>query len=140
MICETGRTLYTVGQAVNLKEFHKQFPTWIATTYEYEKWDHRYGMMDVCIDHPKQEGLTVFYLPRGVMTWEMPLPISLEESWQMDLEDIQRFKPQGVWWFGSGTKNEGAHVSLARLKQAGYKDGVAARQALLKKTFPLSNR
>ena len=66
------------------------------------------------------------------MTWEMPLPISLEESWQMDLEDIQRFKPQGVWWFGSGTKNEGAHVSLARLKQAGYKDGVAARQALLK--------
>ena len=26
------------------------------------------------------------------------------------------------------------------MEQAGYKDGVAARQALLKKTFPLSNR
>ena len=140
MICETGRTSYTVSQAVNLKEFHQQFPNWIVTTYEYEKWDHRYSMMDVCIDHPKQEGFKVFYLPRGVMTWEMPLPISLEESWQMDLEDIQRFRPQGVWWFGSGTKNEGTHVSLSRLKQAGYKNGVAARQALLKKTSPLSAR
>ena len=45
MICETGRTSYTVGQAVNVKEFHKQFPNWIATTYEYDKWNHRYAMM-----------------------------------------------------------------------------------------------
>ena len=70
----------------------------------------------------------------------MPLLISLEESWQMDLEDIQRFKPQGVWWFGSGTINEGAHVSLTRLKQAGYESGVVTRQALLKKTSPLNTR
>ena len=141
MICETARTQYAIGQAVNVKEFHKAFPDWIATTYEYNKWDHRYGMMDVCIDHPKQEGVRVFYLPRGVMTYayrrKWPLPISLEQNWQMDVEDIQRFKPQGVWWFGCGARNEGSHVSVSRLKQAGYGSGADARRALLKLTSEL---
>ena len=133
MICETGSTPYALGQAVNLEEFHRRFPHWIATTYEYDKWNHRYGMMDLCIDHPKREGVPVFYLPRGVMTWggRWPLPISLEQSWRMDLEDIRRFKPQGVWWFGSGARNEGAHVSLAKLKKSGYGSGEEARRALL---------
>ena len=91
-------------------------------------------MMDLCIDHPKHEGLQVFYLPRGVMTWGngWPLPITLEQSWRMDLEDIGRFKPRGVWWFGSGGRNEGAHVSLARLKNSGYRSGEEARRALLR--------
>jgi hypothetical protein len=139
MICETGGSPYSIVQSVNLKEFHKVFPDWIATTYEYDKWDHRYAMMDICIDHPKQEGVRVFYLPRGVMTWgrKWPLPISLEQSWQMDLEDIQRFKPDGVWWFGSGGHNEGAHVSVSRLKDAGYGSGEDARQALLRLTSKL---
>ncbi len=74
MICETGSTPYAIGQAVNVKEFHKHFPHWIATTYEYDKWNHRFAMMDVCIDHPKQEGVRVFYLPRGVMTWGSKWP------------------------------------------------------------------
>lgn len=134
MICETGSSSYALGQAVNLKEFRRRFPHWTATTYEYDKWSHRYGMMDLCIDHPRREGLQVFYLPRGVMTWgsEWPLPIPLEQSWRMDLEDIRRFKPRGVWWFGSGGRNEGAHVSLARLKKSGYDSGEAARRALLR--------
>ena len=134
MICETGSSRYALGQAVNLKAFHGRFPHWVATTYEYDKWNHRYGMMDLCMDHPKQEGLQVFYLPRGVMTWgsQWPLPISLEQSWRMDLEDIRRFKPHGVWWFGSGGRNQGAHVSLARLKKSGYESGEAARRALLR--------
>ena len=131
-----------MGQAVNLKEFRTNFPHWIATTYEYNKWEHRYAMMDLCIDQPKQEGIRVFYLPRGVMTWgdQWPLPISLEQSWQMDLEDIRKFKPQGVWWFGSGAGNEGAHVSLSRLEQAGYGSGEHARQALLEFTSELRAR
>ena len=139
MICETGSTTYAIGQAVNVREFHKLFPHWIATTYEYDKWDHRYAMMDVCIDHPTQEGVRVFYLPRGVMTWggEWPLPISLEQSWQMDLEDIHKFRPHRVWWFGSGARNEGAHVSVSRLKQSGYGSGEDARRALLELTSEL---
>ena len=132
-ICETGSSSYALGQAVNLKRFQRRFPHWVATTYEYDKWNHRYGMMDLCIDHPKREGLQVSYLPRGVMTWgnRWPLPIALAQSWRMDLEDIRRFKPRGVWWFGSGGGSEGAHVSLARLKESGYGSGAEARRALL---------
>ena len=134
MICETGNTAYSAVQEVNLQEYAKQFPSWKAITYEYDKWTHRYAMMDLCIDTPKREGLEVFYLPRGVMTWgrKWPLPISLEESWWLDLEDIQNFRPQAVWWFGSGTVGEGAHASLSRLQNSGYRDGVEVRRALLK--------
>ena len=68
------------------------------------------------------------------MTWgsQWPLPMPLEQSWRTDLEDIRRFKPHGVWWFGSGGHGEGAHVSLARLKKSGYHSGEAARRALLR--------
>jgi hypothetical protein len=139
MICETGRASYSAFQEVNLEQYRKQFPQWKAITYEYDKWDHRYAMMDLSIDTPKRDGLEVYYLPRGVMTWaaDWPMPISLEQSWQLDVEDITRFQPHGVWWFGSGTLNEGAHVSLSRLKKIGYRDGVEARRALLKKTSEL---
>jgi len=139
MICETGRKTYATGQEVDLKQYHAQLPHWAGITYEYEKWDHRYAMMDFCLDQPKKEGLKVYYLPRGVMTWGMPwpLPITLEQSWQYDMEDILHFQPDGVWWFGCGTANEGAHVSLKRLEQVGYRDGVAARRALIKSTGAL---
>ena len=74
------------------------------------------------------------------MTWrsQWPLPIALEQSWRMDVEDIRRFKPQGVWWFGSGGRNQGAHVSLARLKKSGYGSGAEARRALLRVTSELN--
>jgi len=134
MICETGNTAYSAVQEVNLREYRGQFPNWKAITYEYDKWIHRYAMMDVCVDTPKREGLEVFYLPRGVMTWGMdwPLPISLEQSWQFDLEDLQTFQPHAVWWFGCGPVGEGAHASLSRIQKSGYRDGVEARRALLK--------
>ncbi len=57
MICETGRKTYAAGQEVDLKQFHAQFPAWAGVTYEYEKWDHRYAMMDFCLDQPKKEGI-----------------------------------------------------------------------------------
>ena len=134
MICETGNTSYSAVQEVNLREYRKQFPNWKAVTYEYDKWNHRYAMMDLCIETPKREGLEVFYLPRGVMTWgsEWPLPISLEQSWRMDIEDFQTFRPHSIWWFGCGAIGVGAHVSMSRLRQSGYGDGEEARRALLK--------
>ena len=132
-ICETGKRDYLIRQEVNLRMFHERFPDWAAITYEYNKWEHRYGMMDICIDEPKQLGLRVFYLGRGVMTWGGPKrPISLEQSWRMDVEDVSRFGPHGFWWFGSGAVNEGGHVALTRLRAEGYADGRTARKALLK--------
>ncbi len=134
MICETGSYTYCAVQEVNLKEYGKQFPHWKTITYEYEKYMNRYTMMGLCIESPKQEGLEVYYLPRGIMTWGLkwPMPISLEESWRRDLEDIQMFQPESVWWFGSGTVGDGTHVSLARIQKSGYRDGVDARRALLR--------
>ena len=134
MICETGNTAYSAVQEVNLRQYKEQFPAWKTITYEYEKYAHRYAMMDLCIETPRKEGLEVCYLPRGVMTWAMkwPLPIPLEESWRRDLADIQTFRPQSVWWFGSGAVGDGTHASLPRLQKVGYRDGVEARRALLK--------
>ena len=134
MICETLRNAYSTTMEVNLRQYHAQLPHWIAVTYEYDKSSRRYGMMDVCIDVPKRDGCTVYYLPRGVMTWgRWPLPIALEESWSRDVEDVLRFRPDGLWWFGCGSVNDGAHVSVKKLQELGYKDGRAARLALLKK-------
>ncbi len=134
MICETDKTPYSAIQEVNLREYGRQFPHWKTITYEYDKDVHRYAMMDLCIDTPRQLGLEVYYLPRGVMTWglDWPLPLSLEESWRRDWEDIEMFHPDSVWWFGSGTVGDGAHASLERVRKSGYRDGADARRALLR--------
>ncbi|MFH1739439.1 MAG: hypothetical protein ABIH23_10570, partial [bacterium] len=140
MICETGRTAYGVFQEVDLKQFHGVFENWKALTYEYEKWGRRYGMMDVCIDLPKSLGLDVYYLPRGVMTWgPWPRSHSLQESWRRDVEDILFFQPHGVWWFGCGTVNDGAHVGVKRLNEAGFRDGVDARRKLIETARALND-
>ncbi len=141
MICETDKSAYATGQEINLKEYHRQMPDWSAITYEYQKSNRRYAMMDVCVDQPKREGLKVYYLPRGVMTWGgvgWPLPIALEENWRRDVDDIRMFKPDGVWWFGCGTVNNGTHVSLSRLKKLGYANGAEARRALIQIVSHLS--
>jgi hypothetical protein len=145
MICETGCSDYNVTQEVNLKMFHQRMPDWTALTYEYDKHLRRYGMMEMCLATPKAMGLRTYYLPRGVMTWggSWPLPISLQESWKMDVEDIHLFGPDGVWWFGCGTVSAGFHVDLAKLRQSGFADGTAARRALLdaaKTLRPQENR
>ncbi|HPA45286.1 MAG TPA: hypothetical protein PK395_05915 [bacterium] len=132
MICETGNTDYGVYQEVHLRNFHAEFPHWGALTYEYEKWNRRYAMMELCIAQPKTEGMQVFYLPRGVMTWgRWPFAHPLQESWKRDIEDILMLQPHGVWWFGCGTVNDGAHVGLKRLREVGFKDGVDARRELI---------
>jgi len=138
-LCETGRLPYLITQDVNLEMFHAACPNWAAVSYEcsYNKSRNRYGMMEMAIEEPKRAGMKTYYLPRGVMTFAFPeswpLPLSIQQSWQLDLEDIARFRPDGVWWFGSGHAGDGAHIHLSRLRQSGYKDGRAARRALLKK-------
>ena len=143
MLCETGRQPCMLTQEINLESFKKNCPRWSAVTYEggaYDKTRNRFGMMELCMEDPKRAGLKTYYLPRGVMTWTLPkawpMALSLKQSWRLELEDIARFKPDGVWWFGCGTGcvPEGAHVNvhLSRLRELGFKDGRAARRALLK--------
>jgi len=137
VICETGRQPYLLCQDVNLERFHAARPAWEAVTYEYSynKTRNRLGMMEMAIEEPKRAGMTVHYLPRGVMTYAAPepwpLPVTLEEHWLMDIEDIDRFRPDGVWWFGADCSASGTHVKPSRLREAGYRDGAACRRALL---------
>ena len=93
---------------------------------------------------PKKAGLKAYYLPRGVMTWppeglgkKLHLPMSLEESWRLDVEDVQQFQPDGLWWFGSGAVGEGWHVGSSILRKMGFTDGVQARRRLLEIAKPL---
>jgi hypothetical protein len=139
MLCETGWQPYAITQEVNLQVFGHGCPGWSAVSYEcaYNKSRNRQGMMEMCVEEPRKAGLRTFYLPRGVMTWVggmdgWPLPITLPQSWRLDLEDIARYQPEGVWWFGSGGLRDGIHVHPTRLRKVGYPTGRAARQALLR--------
>ena len=138
VFCETGRQPYLISQDVNLERFHARCPAWEAVSYDYSynKMRNRLGMMELAIEEPKRAGMTVHYLPRGVMTYAhpetWPFPVSLAKHWRMDLEDIERFRPDGVWWFGADCSDTGAHVQPERLRGAGFADGAACRRALLK--------
>ena len=57
----------------------------------------------------------------------------------MDIEDVTRFDPDGLWWFGSGAVGEGTHVAETRLRASGYADGRAARRRLLAMAQGLSS-
>jgi hypothetical protein len=138
LLCETGAHPYHVQQAVNLDILKAACPDVVAISYDpnYDKSRNRLGIMEMAVEEPKRAGLTTYYLPRGIMTWaaRWPMSMSLEQFWRVELEDIARFAPDGVWWFGSGCPagSEGAHVSAARLRQSGYRDGADARRAFIK--------
>ena len=49
-IAETGRTEFTLAHEMNLGMLRAGCPDWFAVTYEYDKWVHRDGMMDLNVD------------------------------------------------------------------------------------------
>jgi hypothetical protein len=140
-LCETGFLPYQVQQSVNLELLHTRCPELAAVSYDpnYDKSRCRLGIMEMAVEEPRRAGMESFYLPRGIMTWAgaWPMALTLPEFWKAEQEDITRFRPDGVWWFGSGTgagtcaRPEGAHVSVARLRASGYEDGRAARRAFM---------
>ena len=141
-IAETGRTPYTYAHELNLAMFRNACPAWSVLTYEYDKGEQRFASMDYAVSVPRQHGLEVAYLPRGVMTWSgvWPRPMSLAEGWRMDVEDIKMFRPDRVWWFGSGGETSGGfHVCKDRLRsgQDRFASGRDARRALLRAAAPL---
>ena len=144
-ITDTGNAPYVVMHVLNLEYLHELAPDWAALTYDYWKWQNRYAAADFNMVEPKKAGIKAYYLPRGVMTWppeglgggERHLPMSLEESWRLDVEDVQQFQPDGLWWFGSGAVGEGWHVGSSILRKMGFTDGVQARRRLLEVAKPL---
>ena len=124
----------------------RECPAWATINYLYERglpdgnfvWYSAREYMEAGVTYPKSLGMNVYYLPRGVMTWEgWDDRQRLERSWAQDVADVQTYQPQNVWWFGAGSKGPGVGTSLAFLKQMGYADDVAARRKLLTIAAPL---
>lgn len=135
MVCGLGGDNYERCAEINLEMFGDKLTDWSTVHYEYTNAIHRYTIKDFGISLPKSLGIRSYYLARGVLTWSMQSlgGISLEQNWQMDIEDFQLFRPYGVWWFGCGALGDGYHTSLSTLQSIGYRNGVEARRALLKK-------
>ena len=127
---------------MNQAYFHQECPAWKNVGYTYVKGEDRARDAEWMRDVVTQQqglGIDFYYLPRGVMTdhaWDSRE--RLERSWDADIADIQKFRPNNVWWFGAGSKSEkGSHTSLSLLRRMGFKDDVEARRALLEKTATL---
>ena len=137
-ICDVISQEYSTSQLVDLAELAKVTPDVAVITYDLSRWRRRIAMTDYCFVQPREHGFRTYYLGRGVMTWnkhlrspQPPMPMSLQEQWAIDVETVAAYKPDGFWWFGTGTVREGAHVDLGELRKLGFKDGRDARLQLI---------
>ena len=138
------RPITTKNQLVNIEMMRRDCPAWATINYNYDKGlaDGNYDWcMEPAVTYPKSLGMNVYYLPRGVMTFQWKEPPwqreRLERSWTQDVADVLKYQPQNVWWFGAGGKSDGIDTSIKHLKRMGYADDVAARRALLRIAAPL---
>ena len=144
-ICEVLSVQNGMEQVVDLLEFSNRDLEYSVVTYGYDSWNHNLSKNDHMILRPREYGLRSCYLARGVMTWngvwrspQPSLPVSLSDSWAFDIANIQKYKPDGFWWFGTGAVREGANTDINELKKMGFADGRAARTALLSQSADLS--
>ena len=131
-ICETWSESASYNIAVDLDIFKKEATGWIAITYEYDRWRRRLSSADICMIHPKEKGLTLQYLGRGIMTWGYEkLPVPFEKNWRMDFEDVLKYGVDGLWMFEADARTDGAHVRKDILKLNGFASPADARRKLL---------
>ena len=124
---------------VNLEMLHSALPHWSAVTYDsiYDRRRNRLASMDFCIHQPRQVGLEVNYLTRGVMTFAIPPdlgPTTLQEQWRMELEDAHQHRPDRLWFMGADCRSDGMVCSDVRLPDWGFPDGRTARLHLFEMT------
>lgn len=132
-ICETWSDVGAYNMAVDLEVFRKEAPGWTAVTYEYDRWRRRLSAADMCMVYPKEKGLTLYFLGRGVMTWgHEKLPVPFEENWRMDFEDALRYGVNGLWMFEADACTDGAHVRKDLLRLNGFATPTDARRKLLR--------
>ena len=128
---------------INLEILHQALPHWSVVTYDsiYDRRRNRLATMDLCIHQPRQVGLEVNYLTRGVMTFGIPpelTPTTLEEQWRMSLEDAKVHQPDRLWFMGSDCRQDGLVCSNIKLPQWGFADGRTARLRLMETTRKLA--
>lgn len=146
-ICEALPGQRGVEHVVDLEEFSKRASEYSVVTYSYDPWNRHHPVNGHMMLQPKKHGLRSYYLTRGVMTWNKAwrspqprLPVTLPESWAFDIDDVQKYQPDGFWWFGTGAVREGAHTDIYELNKMGFADGRAARKTLLTQSAVLSRQ
>lgn len=133
MICESSNERGCYTQCVNLEQYRKAMPGWAAVTYDYWRYRNRLSAVDFCIEQPRDAGLETYYLGRGVMSYDRTdMSIPLERHWEIDLEDVARYQPDGFWFFGSDADTDPNGQSDANeLRKMGFENGILARRRLL---------
>ena len=131
-ICETWADVGAFNMAVDLDVFRKEAPDWIAVTYEYNRWRRRLSCADVCMLYPKEMGLTLYFLGRGVMTYGAEkLPIPFADHWRLDFADALQYGIDGLWMFEADACTDGFHVRKDLLRLNGFATPAEARRKLL---------
>jgi hypothetical protein len=61
------------------------------------------------------------------------MTIPLEEHWKIDLDDVEKYQPDGFWFFASDSdENDNNGQSCVNdLKKIGFSNGLEARKRLL---------
>jgi hypothetical protein len=121
---------------VNLDMLRAAFPNWPIVTYDhgYNRKVNRASTREFAMEEPLALGFEVYYLTRGVMTfnWPADLPaLNLEEQWRMSLEDAKLAGPHALWFMGSDAHGEGMVVNETTLPEWGFADGRTARLRLM---------
>lgn len=129
---------------VNLEMLQQALPGWPVVTYDsiYDRRRNRLATMDLCIHQPRQAGMKVYYLTRGVMTFGIPPdlpPTTLEAQWHMSLEDARVHQPEILWFMGSDCRLDGAVCSHVKLPDWGFADGRTARLRLMQLVREMSS-
>jgi len=120
----------------NLEMLQAALRHWSVVTYDgiYDRRRNRLATMDFCVHQPRQAGLQVNYLTRGVMTFHIPPelgPTTLQEQWRLELEDARFHQPDRLWFMGADCRMDGLVCSHVQLPQWGFPDGRTARLKLL---------
>lgn len=121
---------------VNLTMLQQALPHWPVVTYDsiYDRRRNSQATMDFCVEQPRAQGLSVCYLTRGVMTFNIPQdlpPTTLPEQWQLALEDACTHQPDVLWFMGSDARLDGPVCSDRLLPHWGFPDGRTARHRLM---------
>ncbi|MFA6568046.1 MAG: hypothetical protein WCS96_07530 [Victivallales bacterium] len=133
MICESCNERGCYTQAVNLEQYHKTVPGWAAVTYDYWRYRNRLAGVDFCMEQPRLAGIETYFLGRGVMSYDWKdMTIPLEAHWEIDLEDVEKYQPDGFWFFASDSDEvDNWQSCVSELKNIGFANGLQARKRLL---------
>jgi len=138
-ICEVGNADQVMVGNTDFGIAKAQYPDLELVTYDsiYDRTKNREASMEFCVTNPRKYDFPIHFLTRGVMTfgenWD-DVSGSLDEQWDMSIEDAIKYQPDSLWFMGCDARTESGLVcSTKKLGNWGYDNGIKARKALMKK-------